>query len=384
MDGLPIDVAMIGLGAGTLTQVGGTSTLNGTSGAGTVNVNAGTLALGASDRLADTTAVTVNANGTLDIAGYTDTVGNLTLNGTLAGTGTLTAATYALNGATVNANLGAGTLNQVGGTSLLNGTSGAGTVNVNAGALVLGSAERLVDTAAVAIANGAQLTLGGTETIGTLSGAGIVALGTSTLVLSNAADTFSGSIAGSGGLTLAAGNETLLGTNTYTGTTTIGTGATLTGTSASFSPNSAVALDSFTATSIGGGAGSGQHADLHGHEHAGGRVPGERCEHDRVCRCGQRSGDRGRAAGCVAAGQHRQHRRYHDRDRGEPGGRHDDHRQRGDRHDRGRQLCGAGFGRGGADARQLRHARRRGIGAVDGHEHGQPARRLDHRCGFFF
>jgi fibronectin-binding autotransporter adhesin len=63
--------------------------------------------------------------------------------------------------------------------------------------------------------------------IKTLSGNGTVTLGSKTLELTNASGTFSGSINGSGGLTLTAGNESLTGSNGYTGTTTINGGGTL-------------------------------------------------------------------------------------------------------------------------------------------------------------
>ena len=53
-----------------------------------------------------------------------------------------------------------------------------------------------------------------------------MALGAQILTLTNASTTFSGAIAGSGGVTLTGGTETLSGTNTYTGATTI-TGGTL-------------------------------------------------------------------------------------------------------------------------------------------------------------
>ncbi len=60
--------------------------------------------------------------------------------------------------------------------------------------------------------------------IATLSGGGVVALGTQTLTLTDARGTFSGTIGGSGGLTVSGGIETLSGTNTYTGGTTISQG----------------------------------------------------------------------------------------------------------------------------------------------------------------
>jgi fibronectin-binding autotransporter adhesin len=64
--------------------------------------------------------------------------------------------------------------------------------------------------------NGASIT--------SLNGSGTVNLGAQSLTLSDAFDTFSGAISGSGGLTLSAGNETLTGTNTYTGDTAINSG----------------------------------------------------------------------------------------------------------------------------------------------------------------
>ena len=203
------------LGAGTLTQTGGTSTLNGTEAATTVNVNAGTLALGASDRLADAAAVTVATGATLNTNAFTDTVGALALNGTLAGTGTLTAATYTLNAATVNANLGAGTLVQASGTSTLSGTAGATTVNVAAGTLALGANDRLADNATVTIASGATLNLGAnSDTVGLVGIAGTLN-GTGTLTA--AEYDLSGAVVngnlGTGNVFQQAGTSTLNGTS---------------------------------------------------------------------------------------------------------------------------------------------------------------------------
>ena len=76
-------------------------------------------------------------------------------------------------------------------------------------------------------------TTAGTSII-SLSGSGEVELGAFTLTLTNASGTFSGALADGGmhngtggGLTIAAGSETLTGTSTYTGTTTINSGALL-------------------------------------------------------------------------------------------------------------------------------------------------------------
>ncbi|OYY71813.1 autotransporter-associated beta strand repeat-containing protein [Sphingomonas sp. 28-63-12] len=192
------------------------TTLNGTSAATSIQVNnLATLALGAADRIADTTTVSVNAGGTLDIAGFNDTVGSLTLGGTLNGTGTLTAASYVLAGGTVNANIGDGTLTQVSGSSVLNGTSTAATVAINGGTLVLGASNRLADVAAVVVASGAALdlnsftdTVGSLTVAGTLSGSGTLTAATYSLT----GGTVNANL-GTGILTQTSGTSTLFGTS---------------------------------------------------------------------------------------------------------------------------------------------------------------------------
>ncbi|MGL4666525.1 MAG: autotransporter outer membrane beta-barrel domain-containing protein, partial [Saezia sp.] len=54
-----------------------------------------------------------------------------------------------------------------------------------------------------------------------LAGGGVVNLGAQTLTLTSAEDTFSGSISGTGGLTITGGTEVLSGVNSYNGKTTI-------------------------------------------------------------------------------------------------------------------------------------------------------------------
>lgn len=178
LDGALVDA---NLRTGTLIQRSGTSLLNGTAATGTVNVTGGTLQLGANDRLLDTAAVGVAAGTSLDLEGFSDTVGSLALSGTLSGTGTLTAGTYTLDGATVDANLGTGTLVQRSGVSFLNGTAATGTVNVTGGTLQLGASDRLADNAVVTVASGTTLALQGfNDTIGSLALAGTLS-GTGTL-----------------------------------------------------------------------------------------------------------------------------------------------------------------------------------------------------------
>jgi autotransporter-associated beta strand protein len=68
---------------------------------------------------------------------------------------------------------------------------------------------------------GASVSLGG------ISGAGSIALGASNLSLTAAAGNFAGSMAGTGGLTIAGGTQTLSGNNTFTGNTVINANANL-------------------------------------------------------------------------------------------------------------------------------------------------------------
>jgi fibronectin-binding autotransporter adhesin len=176
LDGATIDA---NLGAGTLLNLGGVSTLNGASAAGLVRIEDGALVLGAADRLSDAATVAVASGATLDLGAFDEAVTILSLAGALDGTGTLTAAQYQLEGGTVNAGLGEGALLQLSGVSVLNGASLTQTVAIEGGVLQLGAADRLSDTATVAVASGATLDLGAFDEVvsilslsGALDGAG--------------------------------------------------------------------------------------------------------------------------------------------------------------------------------------------------------------------
>ncbi len=171
------------LGAGALTS-SGNSRIDGTSAAGSLTVASGTLQLGAADRLADAANVSVAQGATLSLNG-SDTVATLALAGTLSGSGTLTASTTTLDGGTASADLGTGTLVSRG-ASRLNGSSAAGTVTVDGGTLTLGAANRLADTAAVAVASGATLALDAADTVGSLALAGTLS-GSGTVTAANTA-----------------------------------------------------------------------------------------------------------------------------------------------------------------------------------------------------
>lgn len=165
----------------------------------------------------------VTNDGTINL-GANDVVGSFTNNGVLNTNGfTLTASIYGLNdGTIVNGQLGAGTIN-ANGNVLINSENDAAVVNILTGVTTLGSAERLLDTAAVTISAGAELALGGAETIGALKGAGKVTNNGHRLTASSGS--FSGDLTGTGGLTKeGAATLEISSAQSYTGTTLVNGG----------------------------------------------------------------------------------------------------------------------------------------------------------------
>ena len=216
-------LAMEKIGSGTATLRGANTFTGG------LTISEGTLALGVSDVLSNSLAVTV-AGGTLDTGSNGDTVGSFTMSsGSLSGTGKLTAITYALSGGTVDAKLGSGTMT-VSGDVMLNNTSDATTITItNTGTLRLGADELLANTADVTINSGGALNLGGhTETIDELIDAGSVTgtTGAKLTVGDNDGTTeFSGVISGEMAIAkTGSGTLTLSGANEYKGGTTISEG----------------------------------------------------------------------------------------------------------------------------------------------------------------
>jgi outer membrane autotransporter protein len=133
---------------------------------------------------------------------------------------------------------GNGGLSVTGGGEILSGTNtytGLTSISFGAGLGLTGTGS--IELSREVIADGLFAiydTTAGASII-TLSGSGIVNLGDQTLTLTDASSTFSGSIQDfdtngismGGNLVIAAGTETLTGTNLYTGITTIDPGATL-------------------------------------------------------------------------------------------------------------------------------------------------------------
>jgi hypothetical protein len=167
--------------------------------------------LGSGDRIGNSSAVTVSS-GNLGLGTNNDTVGNFTITGgTLGGSGTLTASTYALQAGNVNAVLG------------------TGAVTVSSGTTTLGSAGRLNSASTLTVDSG-QVTLGGSETVASLAGSGgTVALGANTLTAGggNTSTTYSGVFTGAGTLAkTGTGSLTLGGDNSsYAGTVNLQAGA---------------------------------------------------------------------------------------------------------------------------------------------------------------
>jgi autotransporter-associated beta strand protein len=240
--------ALTKAGAGTLVLSGAANTYTGAT-----NVNAGTLRVGSAlNELPNGGAVTVAAGATLDLNGFSETVGSI------AGAGNITlgAATLTSGGSNASTTFsgvvsGAGGLTKAGtGTLTLSGANTYnGATNVNAGTLSAANASALGSTAGgTTVASGAALNINnvaiGAETV-TLSGAGVGATGaltgTGTASLSgnvalNAATTvgvaaaagkltLSGVVSGANALTkVGAGTLVLSGNNTYTGLTTVSAG----------------------------------------------------------------------------------------------------------------------------------------------------------------
>ncbi len=236
-------------------------------------ISAGTLAAGASTNVFGSTgAITVTSPGTLDIAGFNQTIGSLTGSGTATNSGgaaaltTGNATSTTFSGAITGANMSL-TL-QGTGTFTLSGTNTYGGVTtINSGTLALSGTGSIANSSQVNLANAAatfdvsaSTTVGG-PTITTLNGVASshVTLGANTLTIANGSTSYAGIIQGTGGLTLTAGTQTLSGANTYTGVTTIN-GGTLalsgTGSIASSSQvnlaNAAATFDISASTTVGG------------------------------------------------------------------------------------------------------------------------------------
>lgn len=215
--------------ASTLRKLGGGEvTLSGswTSGNVSLLIDAGSIVLGASDRIADSSPVVIAASTGLHLAGFAETVGPL------SGSGQVT-----LGGGSLGVTVGSGSTTYGG---VISGTGsltkrGAGTwvltsaQGYDGGTLVEGGALRaLADhvlpfSSALTISSGAQFDLNSRFLMtGSLAGAGNLHLGTAGAQFfcgyNGSTTTFSGVISGGGTFTKSgSGILTLSGVQTYTG-----------------------------------------------------------------------------------------------------------------------------------------------------------------------
>ena len=203
-------------GTGSVETVAGTTVVTGTSFVGgTVTIDSGStmqwgnggpaFLVGGGNAVVDNGSLVMNFGGG-GIAGAIP----------ISGTGSVTIQSGSFNESGVSTYTGATTIDSAGFLLLTAG----GSIATSSGVLNNGIFDISGTTA------GASIT--------SIAGSGTVGLGAQTLTLTAASGTFSGAMADGGlfggtggGLTIAAGTETLTGTNTYTGATTINLGATL-------------------------------------------------------------------------------------------------------------------------------------------------------------
>ncbi|GAB5560936.1 MAG: autotransporter BatB [Synoicihabitans sp.] len=223
-----LDQTAIISGTGDLTKSGsGTVTLSAANTyTGDTTVTAGTLQLGASERIADTSDLVVNG-GTFDLNDFTETLATISGTGGTIDLGSGTLASTNATAQTYNGNItGSGTFQKLGdGTLTLGGENTlTGTLDIDAGTLAL-AAGNVLDGATVDLSSTATLDISAEdEGFDVLKGSGFVNLGGSELILGADDDTmtYNGIISGTGGLEKRGqGNLFLTGNNTYTGTTEI-------------------------------------------------------------------------------------------------------------------------------------------------------------------
>jgi hypothetical protein len=223
---------------------GGTLELTGTA-TGNLRAQGGLVTL-SGNNLPDTAIADVLPGGELRLLGD-ETIGDLLIDGTLSGPGTLTASTYSLlDGAVIDGHLGEGTLFKSDpGIVTVNGTLGSNIVSVPGGTLVL-SGNNLDDLAQTSTSGGATLQVDGADTVGSylqtsngsLTGSGILnaafgaTLNSGEVAGNLAGDTVStGDVlvsgsTGGGSLDVTGGTLTLAGSSTND-TVNIGPGTTL-------------------------------------------------------------------------------------------------------------------------------------------------------------
>lgn len=206
------------VGSGTLTLAGATTTT------GATMIDGVTVKLAAANRLSD--ASPLQLLGTLDLAGFDETVGALSGSGAVAlGSGRLTVQnptdsifTGTITGTGSVWKSGAGRL------TLTERAAWTGATRIQAGTLATGFPSVLSYTSDLIIDAGATFDIGnGVQVVGTITGAGTVALNSGVLVLGNETPfTFDGLVEGTGSIAKWGGaTMTLTKPSPFSGTTSI-------------------------------------------------------------------------------------------------------------------------------------------------------------------
>jgi autotransporter-associated beta strand protein len=149
----------------------------------------------------------------------------LTANSAISVTGTSLALTNVVSGSGGLTKTGSGIL------ELEAANTYTGATTVDAGTLKLGANASIADSDKVTVNGTLDMSaIAGNVYIQSLAGSGSVISGSvapNSLVITDAGDTFSGVLSGTGGLRIAGGTQTLTGINTYTGPTVVDPGANL-------------------------------------------------------------------------------------------------------------------------------------------------------------
>ncbi|MCY2974219.1 MAG: autotransporter-associated beta strand repeat-containing protein [Planctomycetota bacterium] len=235
-------------GTGGLTKTGlGVLEIRQASYSGPTNVNAGILSFGATIDPA-LSAFTVAANGTLDITGFSNTIGSLAGGGTVTNSGGI--ATLSVGALPGNSTFSGKLTNEASGLSLNKIGSGTltltgadnnytGTTTISAGTLALTGTGALPASTQLTVASATSTfdisgISGTTSTVATLSGVSgsSVALGGKSLMMSSGISsgefTYAGTASGTGGLTKEGPSiQIFTGASTFSGPTLITGGAIL-------------------------------------------------------------------------------------------------------------------------------------------------------------
>jgi fibronectin-binding autotransporter adhesin len=230
--------------AGVMSEAGGMALSFTKNGAGTqvlsgsntfqgqTIVNAGTLALGASERIRDNVGLIING-GTFDLGGFSETVGYVTLASGSIANGTLVNANlngpYDVRSGAASAVLGGsvGLAKTTTDTAVLSGNNTySGVTTISSGTLQVGNSGTTGSLGSGAVTNNATLVVNRSNayTLGnTISGTGALVHNGSGVTTLTAANTFSGgTVVNAGTLALLTSNV-----NVLTGTVTVNAGATL-------------------------------------------------------------------------------------------------------------------------------------------------------------